>query len=372
MKGFVMSKRGKYVYGVINSGTEESFDLGGIVGFEDIYPLRSPAEVVSSSENSKWAYTISFRDIAAVVKDSEIVDYNHMPKETLARVLVSHQQLVEKVMTEHTIIPMKLGTFAESEGEIEQILAREYGTIKDIFERVQDAVEIDVVATLNDLGSFLQEVSEEEEIKTLRQSLLSKENGVTMDDQMRVGVLVKRCLDKRKAEYADRIQTTLKEVSDGFKAHDLMDDRMVLNTAFLLSHNRQKDFERTMEELDKGFEEKLDFRCVGPLPPYSFYTLEIKRPQFEQIDWARKQLGLTDDFVTAEDIKKAHRRLALTCHPDKNQNTPDTQKKFDEMTRAYKMLLDYCRASNQAQGSRGCYLNEDAFEEDAVLVTTAG
>jgi hypothetical protein len=146
----------------------------------------------------------------------------------------------------------------------------------------------------------------------------------------------------------------------------------VLNTAFLLSHNRQKDFERTIEELDKGFEEKLDFRCVGPLPPYSFYTLEIKRPQFEQIDWARKQLGLTDDFVTAEDIKKAHRRLALTCHPDKNQNTPDTQKKFDEMTRAYKMLLDYCRASDQTKGDPGCYLNEEAFEEDAVLVTAAG
>lgn len=367
-----MSKTGKYVYGVINSSADETFDLGGMVGFEDIYPTRSPAEVVRSSENSKWACTISFRDIAAVVGDSEIVDYSHIPKQTLARVLVGHQQLVEKVMTEHTIIPVKLGTFAENEDQVRQILASGYRTIKDIFERVKDAIEIDVVATLNDPGSFLKDVSEEEEIQTLRQSLLSKESGVTVDDQMKVGLLVKKHLDQRKTGCAERIQMALKGVSDGFKAHDLMDDKMVLNTAFLLSRNRQKSFERTIEDLDTEFEGKLNFRCVGPLPPYSFYTLEIEKPRFEQIDWARKQLGLTSDFVTAEDIKKAHRRTALTCHPDKNQNTPQMQKRFDDTTRAYKILWDYCRAFNQPQRSGGCCLNQQAFKKDAVVVTTVG
>jgi hypothetical protein len=42
MKGFVMNKIGKYIYGVINSNTEEFFDLGETVTSEHIYPLRSP------------------------------------------------------------------------------------------------------------------------------------------------------------------------------------------------------------------------------------------------------------------------------------------------------------------------------------------
>ncbi len=367
-----MSKTGKYIYGVIDSGAEQIFEQDAMVSFEDIYPTRKAAETVRNCENSKCAFTVSFQDIAAVVRDCEMVDYSHMPKQTLARVLVSHQQLVEKVMTEHTIIPMKLGTFAENEGEIRRILVSGYRTIKDIFEHVKKAVEIDVVATLSDLGSFLQEVSKEEEIRMLRQSLLGKENGVTIDDQMKVGLLVKKYLDKKKAGYAERIQAALKEVSGRFKEHDLMDDQMVLNTAFLLNRNKQKDFERIIEALDKEFEEKLNFRCVGPLPPYSFYTLEIKKAQFDQIDWARKQLGLASEFVTAEDIKKAHRRTALACHPDKNQNTRDTDKKFDEMTRAYKILWDYYRASSQPDRGDGCCLSEEAFEEDAVFVTTAG
>jgi len=365
-----MNKIGKYIYGVINSDVEELFVLGEIVTFEDVYPFRSPTDVVNSSETSNRAYSISFQDIAAVVKDSEIVDYSHMPKDALARLLVSHQQLIEKVMTRHTIIPMRLGTFVQSNEEVKKILASGYRTIKDIFGRVKDTVEIDVVATLNDFNSFLQEISEQQEIKQLKQSLLCKKGGVTVDDQMKVGVLVKRYLDKRKVDYADQIQAALSIVCDSFKAHDLMDDKMVLNTAFLLNHNRQKDFERRVEEVNNEFEEKLNFRCVGPLPPYSFYTLEIRKAQFKEIDWARKKLGLENDFITADEIKKAHRRSALTCHPDKNPDTPDIEKKFDEMTRAYRILLDYYQASNQTEETDGCYFNEEAFEKNAVLVTT--
>jgi len=365
-----MSKAGKYVYGVINSDTEEFFDLDQIVAFEDVYPFRCPTEVVNNSKTSICAFTICFQDIAAVVSDSEIVDYSHMPKDTLGRLLVSHQQLIEKVMVKHTIIPMRLGTFASSDEEVSMILSKGYRTIKDIFEKAKNSIEIDVVATLNDLKSFLQEVSEEDEITQLKQLLLNKEGGVTIDDQMKVGVLVKKHLDKKKEILAGQIQTALGEIAQHFKVHDLMDDKMVLNTAFLVSRNSQKEFEQKLDQINDKFEDKLNFRCVGPLPPYSFYTLEVKKPQFEEIDWAKKKLGLKDDFITAIEIKKAHRRTAMTCHPDKNPNMPNIEQKFDEMTRAYRILLDYYRASNQSEHNEGCSLNEQAFEKNALLVTT--
>jgi len=365
-----MSRAGRYIYGVINSNNEEFFDLDEIVGFEDIYPFRSPSDVVSSIKTFNRAYTIPFQDIAAIVKDSLIVNYNHMPKETLARLLVSHQQLIEKLMTKHTVIPMRLGTFAQNNEEIGEILARGYRTIKDIFERAKNTIEIDVVATLSDLNSFLREVSEEEEIKQLKQSLLGKKGGVTIDDQMKVGVLVKKHLDKKKETLADHVQTTLGQVAQGAKAHDLMDDKMVFNGAFLIGQNRRQEFEQKVNQLNDEFQEKLNFRCVGPLPPYSFYTLEVKRAQFEELNWAKKKLGLENDFITADEIKKAQRKTALAYHPDKNPDKPDTEKKFNEMTRAYKILLDYYRASNQAKNDQGCCLSEEAFEKNAVLVTT--
>lgn len=365
-----MNKIGKYIYGVINSNTEEFFDLGETVTSEHIYPLRSPADAVSNNQASNRAYTISFQDVAAIVTDSEIVDYSHMPKDTLARLLVDHQLLIEKVITRHTILPMRLGTFAQNNEEVKEILVRGYRTIKDIFERVKNSIEIDVVATLNDFNSFLRETSEEEEIKQLKQSLLGKKSGVTIDDQMKVGVLVKKHLDKKKTTLADQIHTALGKVAQDCRVHDLMDDQMVFNVAFLIGQNRQEEFEQKVEQLNDEFEDKLNFRCVGPLPPYSFYTLEVKRTQFEELNWAKEKLGLKNDFITADEIKKAHRKTAMTFHPDKNPDKPDIEKKFDEMIRAYRILLDYYRASNQAEHGEGCHLNEEAFEKNAVLVTT--
>jgi hypothetical protein len=366
-----MSDISKYIYGVVDSNTVEFFDLNEIAGLKDIYHFGNPKEVVDNSIVSDNAYTICFQDISAVVSDAKIIDYTHVSKDALARLLLRHQEVIEKVMAKYTIIPMKLGTFAKNKEEVEEILAKGYRTIKDIFEQAKNAIEIDVAATFNDFNSFLQEISEEEEIKQLKQSLLGKEGGVTVDDQMKVGVLVKKYLDKKREKYAEQIQSALNKIAQGFKAHDLMDDKMILNTAFLIDRSRRKDFEQEVEGLNSKFEEKLNFRCVGPLPPYSFYTLEVKKAQFEEIDWATKKLGLTNNFITAADIKKAHRRLALTCHPDKNPDTPDIEKKFDDMTRAYRILLDYYRASNPTGEADGCYFNEQAFEKNAMLVTTA-
>ena len=364
MKGFVMSNTGKYIYGVINSNTEESFELGEIAAIDFVGPIRVTG--------GNHAYTVCFQDIAAVVSDSEIVDYRRVPKETLARLLVNHQQLIEKVMTRHTIIPMRIGTFAGNDEEVRQILSKGYRTITDIFSRAKDSIEFDVVATLSDFKSFLLGISGQEEIKQFKQSLLDKKSGVTIDDQMRIGLLVKKHADKGKEVFACQIQTALGEIAQNFKAHDLMDDKMVLNTAFLISQSRREEFEHKIDELNDEFGERLNFRCVGPLPPYSFYTLEVKRPRFEEVNWAREKLGLVDDFITANEIKKAHLKTALACHPDKNPGTPDIEQKFDEMTRAYKILLDYYRASSQSEHNEGCYFNEQAFEKNAVLVTTMG
>jgi len=99
---------------------------------------------------------------------------------------------------------------------------------------------------------------------------------------------------------------------------------------------------------------------VGPLPPYSFYTLEVKKIRFEDIDRARKRLGL-DGFATRDEIKKAYQRLALTSHPDRNPNKSGIEKEFDEVTKDYRVLWEYCQGEN-------CSFDEQDFKKNSVLV----
>ena len=342
-----MNKTGKYIYGVIASSKTDSLAGLGAV------------------------HTVVYQDVAAVVSDSEIVDYTHLRKDALALFLLQHQKTIETVMKLGcTIIPMRLGTFAADEAEVWEILSRCHRLVQEIFPKIQDKFEIDVAVTWKDFPGTLKEIGSSPEITEMKKALLGKPQGVTVDDQMKVGLAVKEILDGKGRAAADCIQEALREICGGAdtRPHALMDDRMVLNCAFLTDQTRQEEFYARIEELNKGFSEKLNFRCVGPLPAYSFYTLETRKMDFKELDWARQKLGLVCETATQNEIKKAYHRAAVSFHPDKNLDTPGMDREFDIVKRAHKILADYCLASAQSGQEDRVFFDEEKFKKSAILV----
>ena len=353
-----MERQGMYIYGILNSNSN--------------LQLSIPKELLLEENESNGVYTIAYQGISALVRDSEIVDYTHMRKDVLARLLISHQTVIERVMTaQTTIIPMRLGTYALDEAEVRDILSKGYNLIKEIFERISGKIEIDITATWGDLASIIKEVGEEKEIKELKEKLLNNPKGINVDDQMRIGFMLKNELDKKRDNYACQIQEALKTVSTDFKTHELMDDKMVVNIAFLINKDKREDFDKKVEELNVKFDEKLNFRCVGPLPPYSFFTIEIKNMQFNEVNLARKRLGILEDCSSKEGIKIAFRKQVFISHPDKNPDKPGIEKEYDEIMRSYNTLLDYAQACEQV-GKVCLIFNEDEFRKNAVLVKVRG
>jgi len=354
-----MGKQGKYIYGIIphdpdskqvSSDDAKSFGPCGITACEEVYALP-------------------YKNIWAVISDSEIIDYTHMRKDALAMFLVRHERVIEKIMASgYTIIPVKLGTFAQDEEELIHILLCSYSIIRDITGQTSNKIEIDLVATWSDFTSVLKETGEEKEIKQLKEKLLVNPKAVTMDDQMKVGFMIKKALDEKRERLAQEIQGVLADISRGIRVHELMDDKMVMNAALLIDKCDQPLFYKKVEELNDKFAEKLNFRCVGPLPPYSFYTLEVKKMQPEDVDWAKKKLGL-NNITNKEEVKKAYQRSAFSSHPDKNPNITGAEKEFDEVNRAYKILVEYCEACEQiGEKKDSIYFKEEELKKNAILV----
>lgn len=67
-------------------------------------------------------------------------------------------------------------------------------------------------------------------------------------------------------------------------------------------------------------------------------------------------LGLTKS-ATADEIKKAYRKLALQHHPDKNKGDKASEEKFKEVTKAYEVLSDPQKKQTYDQ------FGEAAFEQ---------
>ena len=349
-----MERQGMYIYGILNSNAS--------------LQLSIPKELLLEENESNGVYTIAYQGISALVRDSEIVDYTHMRKDVLARLLIGHQTVIERVMTaQTTIIPMRLGTFAIDEAEVKDILSKGYGLIKEIIPKISDKIEIDLVAIWSDFTVTIKDAGEVREIKEFKEELLRSSKGVTVDDQMKIGFMLKKALDEKKEKYALKIQDALKTVGINYKQHELMDDKMVANIALLVDKNREKEFYAKVEELNIEFKELLNFRCVGPLPAYSFFTIEIKKMQFNDVNLARKRLGILEDCSSKDDIKKAFHRQVFIFHPDKNPDKPGIEKEYDEITRSYNMLLEYAQACEQI-GQENLIFNEDEFQKNAILV----
>jgi DnaJ family protein C protein 5 len=84
-------------------------------------------------------------------------------------------------------------------------------------------------------------------------------------------------------------------------------------------------------------------------------------------------LGI-DKTATSDDIKKAYRRLALKCHPDKNPDNPEAVEKFKELNHANSILSDTTKRNiYDNYGSLGLYIAEQFGEENVntyFLVTS--
>jgi len=343
-----MEEKGKLLYGIIPR-------KNGLTEFPEVDGVK--------------IYTIPYQHIAAVVSDSEEVDIQYMFRDSLAQLLVDHQKIIEEIMNlQYSIIPLKLGTYVENQSQVIEILSKGYNLVNAIFEKVADKIEIDVVVTWNDLQSQLKRIGEEKEIKEYKEKLLNNSKKITIEDQMKIGVMIKNALDSKRKKYSDEIHNALNFFCVSSNIHDVMDDRMIINTAFLVNNDKKIDFEHKIEELNREYEDQFNFRCVGPLPAYSFYTLEVKKMEFDVIDCARDTLSLNES-ATRDEIKKAFHSKALKLHPDKNQNNIENEVEFEELKEAYNYICDYCQAAEQISFNGRYSFTKEDVEKNKILVT---
>lgn len=158
--------------------------------------------------------------------------------------------------------------------------------------------------------------------------------------RVQVGKLVKEALDRRRHEYRERVLRELAPFIVDAQPNALLSDELVINVALLVARPRLDDFYTRVHRLDAGFENRLTFRCIGPLPPHSFATVTLVQPCADEIDAARRLLQLGERACVGE-INASYRRLAALCHPDRNPGDSSASERFIALGRAHAQLLAY-------------------------------
>lgn len=304
-----------YLYGIIEQARAIDF---GPIGFK-----------------GGRVFSLPMGEIAAVVGPPPAEILAKLGKELLIAFLLAHQQTLERVMKANFILPCKFGTILKNEVEVTRILEAGKRLLADLVRRMKDCTEIDVIATW-EVTRMLQEISAEDtEVLALKKELAAGKG-----DRVLIGMCLAKALKQRAVVWREKIKENLKGHSVVCADHELLNDTMILNSSFLIRRDQEREFNQALEEADAAFQNKLRFKCVGPLPPYSFATITLQKFDPEAIQKSAKILGLNGKAELTF-VKKVYKELSRQCHPDTD---PDLSvEKFEELNRAYEILVDYCK-----------------------------
>ena len=311
---------GIYIYGIIKTNDSREFGNIGI------------------GEQASNVLTLGFKDIAAVVSESPLTAYDSLAKEKTVRDLVTHQFVLEKVMASFTVLPVKFGTMADTRDEVMQFLENGYALLSDELRKMEGKIELDVVAQWELPKVMAAIYRDSPHIQSKQREFALKGVKVAVEEKVTLGQLVAELLQTKKASSTQLILQTLKEEALDLCLHEVANDEMILNAAFLLEKKNEESFNKVVNVLDQHLENTVNFRVVGPLPLYSFSTILLERIDPGRLEEAKKTLGLNGE-ITDKTLRDAYYRLAQRCHPDKS--SAEDSLNFHLITSAYRTLKNF-------------------------------
>ncbi len=342
-----MTTKGIYIYGII--------------------PNFYSADMFRSLENA-GVYAIPFQNISAIVSEREGTLLDYTDREALGHLLIHHQKTIESMVANGftMIIPMRLGTIVNSKAEVFRILENGHDLIMEVLKKMQFLTEIDIAVTWADFSGVLAELANDPEIIAAKEDILKTSDSLSQIDQVRLGMMVQTKLKEKNLKVELKILESLSVFSVDIKTHDVMNDQMITNSAFLLNRIKLENFEKGIDKLDEEFKGLLNFKLVGPLPCYSFYTIEMKELNPDHIAEAKQELGLSEE-TTESEIKKVYLGKARLCHPDANSGNGNDEK-FEKISKAYHTILDYSVAARQSSKEVLISLNREKVSKNLFLV----
>jgi hypothetical protein len=244
---------GKYVYCIIQLDKPRDFGAIGI------------------GEGENRVYTVPYRDLAAVVSDTPLVIYDPTRENVLA-----HEFVNETVMREFTVIPMSFGTVFRSEDDVTELLRSTYQAFTDVLDKMRGKIEFGL-KVLWDRDKVVASLERDnDEIRRLKDEITRNAQSSTYFARMQLGRLVESALEGTGDRFVGDIHESLKQVAVASRSNKPIGDRMILNAAFLVDREREREFDEKVREVSRRYDDLLTFKYTGPWPPYNFVNIKLK------------------------------------------------------------------------------------------------
>jgi hypothetical protein len=239
-----------YLYGIIDSGN----------------PIR---DVIRGLKGSS-VYNVPYCDIGAAVSEM-----NGSIQTATEGDVLQHEEVVEKLMADFTVLPMRFQSIAVGREDVISIMQSCYKDFRDNLDRLSDKREFGI-KVLWPADKIRQDV-----IKTIGDVGLKTTESCTSANKKYVMERLKQYkIDKAFETKADKLIRVIDTSFCGFaaekKLQKLKTANLLLDAVYLVEKSRQNSFREAFNHI-KDAHAGLKFLFSGPWPAYNFVILS-RRP----------------------------------------------------------------------------------------------
>jgi Gas vesicle synthesis protein GvpL/GvpF len=191
--------------------------------------------------------------------------------------LQAHDQVLNDLMAQDSVIPMRFGMLMASDEEVrERLLERHADEFASLFELVQDRMQVSVKAYYVEDGLLREVLRRHPELKRRSEAIERLPVARSQPERIALGQSVAAAVEEQRALDRRALSAPLADLAEDVRVEEPASERQALNLQLLVDRARRPQLDATVQRLSEAHGDRFAFRYVGPLPPYSFTDVALE------------------------------------------------------------------------------------------------
>jgi len=225
---------------------------------------------IPGMDGTSRVYTVNFNDLAAVLSDSSVERYSLSRQNLLA-----HQKVLEEVMKEFVLLPVKFGTQAKNVEDILKVLTKRYSEFKQSLEYFTGKNQMSLKVLWTDMSEVYREITNSDPtVKKISEEARAGRVS-SRNDLIEIGQYVEQKLTEKKETERENVVRGLKKYARLVNLKDNYGDAMFVNGDFLIDQDKQELFDGQLNQIAQLYGARAYFKYIGPMPPYDFIQIFV-------------------------------------------------------------------------------------------------
>jgi hypothetical protein len=247
-----MSPQSKYIYGIIEEPEPRTFDFTGVEG--------------------GGVYAINNQELAAVVSDIELQEIDPTRRNVQAHTLVQ-----DELLKKYTLLPMAFGMIANGEDEVRILLKNNHRALLSELRRLTGMIEVELKVFWDQEAMIKELQGESQSLSLLKSKIQGASSAIEAQNMLiEAGRMVERIVLDWKSKCVETVYTVLKGLSLDVRLNKPLGIQNILNASFLINKDSESQFREEIYRIDAQYQGRINFKYIGPLPPYNFVNLKLE------------------------------------------------------------------------------------------------